>query len=176
MEAQGEGLTVAATEAPGAPRLPVFGHEPLSGHYRTRLETNGRIVVPSALRSPFVAAAQAHVLPRSAGTLWLLTPRAFDALVDHLHADAKGLADPRMRSRLYMAAPKISIDRQARLVVPPEMREKAGLHGEAEIVLAGAIEHIELWPADVWDEHEAPRLADSDLSFEGFEGLPTGPA
>ena len=158
-------------------RLPVFGHAPFSGTYRTRMEANGRLVLPAALRSPFLEASAAHVMPRTATVLWLLTPQGFDVLADALHTDrTRGIVDPRTRARFYMRAPKVSVDRQSRLVVPPELRERAGISGEAEVVLAGAIEHVELWPAQQWDAEEAARLDDADLLFEGFEGLPTGPA
>ena len=48
--------------------------------------------------------------------------------------------------------------------------------GEADVVLAGSIEHVELWTAAAWQAQEAERLADGELLFEGFGGLPTGPA
>ena len=175
MEGQGtQGVAVqAATIA--SPGAPVFGHEPLAGTFRTKLEANGRLVLPSALRGPYLAAGSAHLMPNK-GQVWLFTPRAFEVTVDHVIAKATGVVDPRTRPRLFMSAPKVSVDRQSRLVVPPEQRERLGLVGEVEVVLAGAIEHVELWPAEAWDRHEAERLADGEILFEGFGGLPTGPA
>jgi DNA-binding transcriptional regulator/RsmH inhibitor MraZ len=176
MEQQGAEMNAGETVVDVATRLPAFGHLPFSGHYRTRLEGNGRIVLPSALRSPFLAVATTHVLRRDRA-LWLLTPRAFDLMVDAMHStESRGIVDPKSRGRLYMAAPRVSVDKQGRLVIPPELRERVGLQGEAEVELAGAIEHVELWPADLWDAEQAARLDDADLLFEGFEGLPTGPA
>ena len=163
------GIVEVATTA--APALPVFGHEPFSGNYPTRLEPTGRLVVPSALRTPFEGKARIRAFKNE--YLMLTTLRAFDVIVDHLEATQGGVLAPRTRKRLYMSAPAVVIDKQHRLVIPPELREKVGL-GE-DIVLAGSIESVEIWPADRFYTDEAPGFDDGDLLFDGFAGLPTDP-
>ena len=37
-----------------------------------------------------------------------------------------------------MGSPRISVDRQSRVVLPPELRTKVGIDGEMELVVAGA--------------------------------------
>lgn len=168
--AEQAGAVVAPTRAPAA-----YGHEAFAGTFSTKLEANGRLVVPSALRAPFLAAGSAQLMPNK-GALWLFTPQGFEVTVDHVMAQATGAVDPRTRSRLFMSSPKVTVDKQGRLVVPPEQRARLGLEGEADVVLAGTIEHVELWPAATWAAMEAERLGDGELLFEGFGGLPTGPA
>lgn len=165
----------AATIA--APRANVFGHDALSGTYRTRLEASGRLVVPSALRGPLVAAGHALLLPRRAERVLLYTPQSFEVMVDAVVAEqGKGIVDPEIRLRFFKAAPKVAVDKQARLVIPPELRSLIGIEGEADVVLAGAIERIELWSARRFDEVEAGKLGDLDLLLDGHGGLPTGTA
>ena len=53
---------------------------------------------------------------------------------------------------------------------------EVGIVGEADVVLAGAVEAIEIWPAGRFDEEEAPKHDDVDLLFDTHSGLPTGPA
>ncbi|MEZ5205195.1 MAG: hypothetical protein R2701_12680 [Acidimicrobiales bacterium] len=176
MEEQGgtgeQGVAVSA-----APRANVFGHEALSGTYRTKLEPNGRIVLPSALRSPLVAAGEGRVLARQGRCLLLYTPQSFEVFVDDLIA-SQGAAtiDPEARQVIFKAAPKVSVDKQARLVVPPDLRAAVGLAAEAEIVVAGAVERIEIWDAATFDEVEGPRRNLIDLLLDGYGGLPTGTA
>jgi MraZ protein len=177
MESQGAaGIEQGTTAtAPGA-RANVFGHEAFAGTYRTRLEANGRLVLPSALRGPLVAAGSGHVMPRRTECLFLFTPQGFETMVDHVVAQQGGVIDPEARQLFFKAAPRVAIDKQARFVVPPELRAAVGLEGEAEVVLAGAIERIELWPARRFDDREAQRLGLVDLLLDGHGGMPLGTA
>lgn len=178
MEVRGDaGQELGGGTTATAARANVFGHESFAGTYRTRLEASGRLVVPSALRGPLVAAGQAHVLPRRTDCLYLFAPQGFEVMVDDVVAQqGGGVVDPEIRLRFFKAAPRVSVDRQARLVVPPELRERVGIEGEAEVVLAGAIERIEIWPARRFDELEANKMGDLDLLLDGHGGLPTGTA
>jgi MraZ protein len=176
MESQGTAGTDEGTTAVVEPRANVFGHEAFSGTYRTRLEANGRLVLPSALRGPLVAAGTGHVLPRRTECLFLFTPQGFETMVDDVAAKQGGGVDPEARLLFFKAAPKVSVDRQARFVVPPELRARVGLEGEAEVVLAGAIERIEIWPARRFDDQEAQRMGLVDLLLDGHGGLPLGTA
>jgi MraZ protein len=167
--AEGTGVETSA-------RANVFGHDALSGTYRTRLDPNGRVVLPSALRAPFLASGVGHLMPRRAECLWLLTPQGFEEMVDAVVRQSEGMLDAETRALLFKAAPKVSVDKQSRLVVPPEQREHVEFQPEAEVVLAGAIERVEIWPARRWDTEQAPKLADLDLLLDGHSGLPTGTA
>lgn len=158
-------------------RANVFGHDALSGTYRSHLDPSGRLVLPSALRAPFSAAAAGHLLARKGQHLWLLTPQAFEVMVDEVEArQADGMLANETRALFFKAAPKVSVDKQSRLVIPPELREAVGIAAEAEVVLAGAIERVEIWPAHRWDATEAGKFADLDLLLDGHKGLPTGTA
>jgi DNA-binding transcriptional regulator/RsmH inhibitor MraZ len=155
--------------------LPAFGHAPFSGTHRTKLEANGRLVLPAAFRAPFVAAGDAHVMVRRGQLLWLMTPLAFElAVEDAAERQPPGMLDPETRARAFKGAPTATVDKQARLVIPSAHRDLLGFTGETEVVLSGAIQRLELWPAALFDEIEAPRIAiDVDLMFEGHEGLST---
>ncbi len=158
------------------PRANVFGHDAFSGTYRTRLEANGRLVVPSALRSPLVAAGAGLLLPRRTECLHLFTPQGFETMVDDVIAKQGGVVSPEMRQQFFIAAPRVSVDKQARLVIPPELRARVGLEGDVEVVLAGAIERIEIWPARRFDDQAAARMGMIDVLLDGHGGLPTGTA
>lgn len=176
MEIRGEAEVkegVAGSSA--AARLPAFGHHPFSGTARTRVEASGRLALPATFKSAFADAA----IVRSAGAqcLLLMTPRAFELVVDELKAnDPDMMLDSRKRQLLFIGSPRIAVDRQSRVVLPPEMREKVGIEGDSEIVIAGAIERLEIWPAARYDAQQAPLVDDVDRMFETFGGLSTDPA
>ncbi|MCU1370019.1 MAG: cell division protein MraZ [Ilumatobacteraceae bacterium] len=158
-----------------AARLPAFGHHPFSGSARTRVEANGRLALPATFKGAFTE----HAIVRSGGTqcLFLMTPRAFELVVDALKAnDPDMMLDNRKRQLLFMGSPRISVDRQSRVVLPPELRAKVGIEADSEIVIAGAIERLEIWPAARYDAQQAPLVDDVDRMFETFGGLSTDPA
>lgn len=174
-------MTESGAQAP-ARSSSVLSHEPHSGTYRTRLESNGRIVLPSALRGPFVAEGACHLLARQGRCLLLYTPSAFDHFVDVVTKNSSVIdgesrvvaaVEIEPRAMLYRAAPRVSVDKQARLVIPQEQRERVGFQVEAEMVLAGAIERVELWQASSYDEIDQRDQASIDLLLNGFNGLPT---
>jgi MraZ protein len=176
MGSQGEQrMTGEGTAAVVEPRPPVFGHHPFSGTYRSRLEASGRLALPAAFKFAFADAALVRAHRTEHLMLW--TPLGFEAVVDAMEAKSPGgLLDPKTRLRIFKSAPRISVDRQGRIVLPPELREQVGIAGEADVVLAGAVEAIEIWPAGRFDEEEAPKHDDVDLLFDTHSGLPTGPA
>jgi DNA-binding transcriptional regulator/RsmH inhibitor MraZ len=106
-----------------------------------------------------------------------MTPRAFELVVDALKAnDPDMMLDNRKRQLLFMGSPRISVDRQSRVVLPPELRAKVGIDADSEVVVAGAIERLEIWPAARYDAQQAPLVDDVDRMFETFGGLSTDPA
>ena len=52
---------------------------------------------------------------------------------------------------LVASAKECPVDRAGRTLVPPELREFAGL--KRDVVIAGALEGFEIWSRDRWAEH-----------------------
>ena len=52
---------------------------------------------------------------------------------------------------------EMEIDRQGRMAIPPAVREYAGLEGE--VLVLGAIDRVELWNRQTWDEKVLPEDA-----------------
>jgi MraZ protein len=62
---------------------------------------------------------------------------------------------------LISGATECPIDRNGRILIPPVLREFAGL--KREIVWAGMVDYIEIWAKDGWDpmfRHARDRIAD----------------
>lgn len=174
MEHQGEvAERTVLVEPPLRAKTPVFGHEPLGGYYRTKLESNGRLVIPAALRAPYVELGSARVLVVDT-TLWVLTLRAFELNVEEVVAENSDLLPDDYRGMLYHAAIEASVDKQARLVIPPDHRRQVGFDGEIDIVVAGSVDHLEIWGAASWDAEHGEQVRQAGLVFKGRKTLPTG--
>ena len=52
---------------------------------------------------------------------------------------------------LYVSATEASIDSQGRLVVPPALKNYAGLKGKTAIIGVG--DHVEIWDGTTWKVH-----------------------
>lgn len=163
------GATVTSLGAPTPARTPSFGHAAFSGNVPARLEPTGRLAIPAAYRSAF--SGQARVRAYRSEYLMIWTDRAFDLVADTM-ATKGGLIDPQVRKNLYRATQPVAVDRQGRMVIPPELRERVGLTDQ--VVVVGAIEALEVYSAEAFGRLTA--LADADLFFDTFDGLPTDPA
>lgn len=150
------------------PSGPAFGHAAFSGNVPARLEPTGRLAIPAAYRSAF--GPQARIRAYRDEYLMVWTERAFDLVADTMATNG-GLIDPQVRKNLYRATQSVTVDRQGRMVVPPELRERVGLTDQ--VVVAGAIESLEIYSAEAFERLGS--LADADLFFDTFDGLPTDP-
>jgi DNA-binding transcriptional regulator/RsmH inhibitor MraZ len=170
-ETGGIGPTTATTTgAATAPRLPAFGHSPFSGTFRMKLPANGRVVLPASLRRAFTDLGKVRPIDGRWLNLW--TPLAFDLTVAKaIESAGPGMVSPRTRKRMYSTAADVSIDSQGRFVLAKELRDAVGIDADDDIVLAGAIEAIEIWSAARYAEEEEPTLTDADLFFGNFGGL-----
>lgn len=162
-----EGARVTATgemETPAASALPVYGHAPFKGIFRLKLEASGRVALPAALKGAFAGAGVLR--PHREEHLDLYTPQGFRAVAQQFAASNP--MGPKALKRFHMSSPDVVVDKQSRFVIPPELKARVGL-GE-RIVLAGAMEAIEIWPAEGFEPEEAT-FDEVDLFFDGFEGL-----
>lgn len=138
------------------------------GHYEHAVDAKGRVSFPSRFREAMQAAGDERlVVTRGLGE------------PEHPFLDAypskqweqfeqRVLALPRFDPsvvklrRLYVsAAVECELDNLGRVLIPPPLREHAGL-GKA-VVWAGMIDKAELWSAQLWAEVQ--RATSEDLSF-----------
>ena len=72
------------------------------------------------------------------------------------------------RRFLFASASKVSPDKQGRILIPPRLRQYAGLDGE--VVVAGLNNYIEIWSTDAW-QGERERVEGDELDVEGLAAL-----
>lgn len=131
------------------------------------LDGKGRLTVPARYRELLMSAVDGQMMVSKSHVRCLsLFPRPvwdqFEARLNALPASADGLR------RLYVgSATEVAIDTGSRVLLPPELREWAGL--EREVVFMGMGNRFELWDKARYDAHEALVLA-QDMSTQ-LDGL-----
>ena len=141
------------------------------GQYRHSLDSKGRLTIPARFRG--LLAAGAFLTQGFDRNLRLLTEPAFEAV--YAQVNQLSMTDPttrQLRRLIFATATQVEIDRIGRVLIPQFLRDMAGL--EAEAVIVGVGEAIEIWSPAAWDEQVAlmsdidansQRFADLDLSF-----------
>ncbi len=122
------------------------------GTHAHALDGKGRVILPARFREPFRPAAFLTKLPE--GCLGVWTPQEFDRrTAAMLDKGRQGQAERNVARVWAAGAFEVAPDGQGRLAIPPQLRAYAGL--DADVVVNGAINHVELWNASKWREIDA---------------------
>lgn len=118
------------------------------GEYNHTIDTKGRLIVPAKLREQlgdeFVVTKgmDGHCLSVYPMEEWKI-------LEGKLRALPLNDPDGRLLTRYLMAgAVFCELDKQGRILLPSVLREFAQL--EKEVVLAGSMDHVEIWNKQKW--------------------------
>jgi MraZ protein len=126
------------------------------GHFEHAIDAKGRTSLPARFRDVLAAAND---------MLLVVTPALFDPCL-HVYPmraweelEAKIAALPQFdtnvvafRRRYVSAAVECELDKQGRILVPPSLREHAGL--DKDVLWAGMGPTIELWSKDRWKQSQ----------------------
>ena len=139
------------------------------GEYNHTIDAKGRLIVPAKFREQL---GEAFVITNgNDGCLNIYTNEDWETFLEKLSLLPNN-RDKREIVRAFVSkANTVEVDKQGRILVPPALREHAGL--EKDVVLAGAIDKIEVWDKDRWDAQAdegdiddiAERLADLGLNI-----------
>jgi MraZ protein len=79
-------------------------------------------------------------------------------------------ADVRSFARFFFSgASELEIDKQGRIVLPPNLREYAGI--EKDLVIIGVGARVEIWDSEKWDEYNHTAASSYEIIAENLEGL-----
>ena len=124
------------------------------GRFEHSLDTKNRVVLPAPFRR--VLDDGGYLAKDRDGCLALMTAARFEEEADRLLAGAEDDAEQRNVVRWFAsAASDIRPDAQGRIVVPPTLKEHAGL--DRECVIIGALDKIEIWGRGAFEAFEASR-------------------
>jgi MraZ protein len=129
------------------------------GRYEHSLDVKGRVVLPARFRLQF--GTDAFLSQYLEGCLALWTPDEFNNRLTRLAEVQDRSAADRNLARVWAGGShQVEIDRQGRVAVPTYLKEYAGLDGT--VLVMGALERVELWSPERWEERIRP--AEDDLS------------
>ena len=123
------------------------------GHFMHSVDAKGRISLPARFRELMSGSGDARTVlaPAPFDPCLHLYPlrawEAFEAKVTEL--PSLGRHAVRFRRLYVSAAVECELDKSGRVLVPPHLRERAGL--EQEAVWAGMGRTLELWSRANWD-------------------------
>jgi MraZ protein len=129
------------------------------------IDAKGRIIVPARFRDILKASGtDAVMISRMDGALVAYPLDEWRKIETRILSLAEKSASMRRFRRVFIGgAFACPCDRQERILVPPALREYARL--ERDIVLAGVLDHFEIWSRDNW-ERENQALEDDMQSEE----------
>jgi MraZ protein len=134
-----------------------------SGAHCHHVDDKGRTKMPgrfaSRLGAEFVATRGMH------GCVWVFPQEEWEKVLARLQSDS--LVDSRALTlqRFFLGmAHDCSLDPQGRLLIPPVLRDHAGITGE--ILIIGACAKIEIWSKERWETFNAS-ITDEQLEELG---------
>lgn len=130
----------------------------LFGEYRHKLDSKGRLSLPSAIRKNYTEDTQFVVVPDTKKEfLSVYTVEAFEAWVADVFEKRGGYnpgdrAHVMLRTKLNASAMPNTMDAVGRIGIAARQRELVGL--DKDVVLVGNTDHFEIWDAIRWDDYQ----------------------
>jgi MraZ protein len=123
------------------------------GRYDHTIDPKGRLSIPSRYREDLAARdITTLVLTEGDHCVSAYPVDEWEKLEETLRQQSPFLPERRNIVRLIVASAKeCPVDRAGRTLVPPELREFAGL--KKDVVIAGALEYFEIWSRERWIDH-----------------------
>ena len=119
------------------------------GEYNHSIDAKGRLIIPSKFRDTL--GDEFVVTKGLEGCLFVFEKYDFETFMDKLNEKSDLEAKVRKIKRFFISgAQEMEPDKQGRKLVPPVLREYAGL--EKEVVFAGVGGHIEIWDKAKWED------------------------
>jgi MraZ protein len=138
------------------------------GEFVHTIDGGGRLTIPARFREDL---AEGLVLTRGLDRCLAIYPMGeWEQLAEQV-SDLP-ITDRRARTfrRLVFAnASDATLDKAGRVLIPPRLREYAGL--DSEIVITGLNTYIELWNPDSWGEERELVEGDDATMEEGWAAL-----
>lgn len=135
------------------------------GTFEHTIDAKGRLVLPAKFRGHL--AKSAYLAPQG-GCLALWEPNEFDSMLSRLRDKARDQQlDTRVLLSLTASSEEVALDAQGRVLISDRLRTFASL--DREVVLLGAMDHVEIWDRATW-EQQRPEL-DALMTQALAEGL-----
>jgi MraZ protein len=131
------------------------------GRFFHVMDDKGRITIPPRYREILQGRQEQYLIVTNLDGYLIAFPQSeWEGIEQRLSQRSDLRKDLRSFQRFFVSgASECSLDRQGRILLPPNLREYANL--DKDVVLAGAVRCFEIWDRKVWDQ-EMARIAEMD--------------
>jgi MraZ protein len=116
------------------------------------IDTKGRIIIPTRFREFIKSDGEDKMMVSRLDTCLVAYPMKgwlnLESKILSLAEKSEGMR--RFRRVFVGGACECACDRQDRILIPPILRQYAGL--DKEIVIVGVLDHFEIWSRESWDQ------------------------
>lgn len=124
-----------------------------TGEFRHTIDAKGRLIVPSRLREE-LENDQVVLTQWLDGCVAMWSGEGWRALERLLLEQRRTDSAARAVVRAIVASARTDeVDRQGRVMVPPHLRDLAGI--TRDVVVTGALDHAEIWSPEAWDRERS---------------------
>ena len=132
------------------------------GEYKHTIDDKGRLTIPAKYRAELAAGL---VVTRGFDNNLMIYPMAgWEELAGRIMT--KSVSNPKVRElrrRLFSAAADLELDRQGRVLIPPQLRDFADINGS--VMVAGNFDYVEVWSIDLWEQRRVQLESSEDESY-----------
>ncbi len=137
------------------------------GQYQYTIDSKGRLTIPVRFRAALSSGA--FITQGFDPNLIVYTTDSFQHMAARATAVSSTNAEARvMRRLLFSRAQELNLDAAGRVLIPPFLREYAGI--ESDVYVVGAGEYFEIWQAGNW-EKQLEDVADPVANARRFENF-----
>jgi len=136
------------------------------------LDPKGRLIIPARFRDVLKQSSMDGLMISAMdGALTCYTSEGWHKIEERvLNLSSKSENMRRFRRIFIGGAHECLLDKQGRILIPPSLRQQAGL--AKEVVLVGVLDHFEVWAKENWaqeDQKLKKDLKSEDLRNEVAE-------
>ena len=119
-----------------------------TGEYNHSIDAKGRVIVPSKFREQL---GEEFVVTKGLdGCLFVYHKSEWEGIEEKFRGLPSNAETRRFMRFFFAGAATCEVDKQGRILIPPNLREHADL--QKDIVSAGVLNRVEIWNKDRWLE------------------------
>jgi MraZ protein len=119
------------------------------GQYQHTLDSKYRLIIPARFRE--LLADGAYIIQGMDQNLMVMTSKTFELINERINAESITDSKVRLLRRLLFSnGERVDVDSAGRILLPPFLRQAAGL--DSEVVIVGAGNYFEIWSPERWNE------------------------
>ena len=129
----------------------------MTGQYAHTIDAKGRLFIPAALRKEL--GQTFHITVGQDHCLSVYSDESWAAFMDKLKALSYN--EVKKLRALFAYAADCEPDGQGRILIPADLRQKAGLN--KEVIVVGSFDRVEIWDAQRWARMEEEAFSSGEL-------------